>query len=172
MQAGRQYAMKPLGSMARDAHPVRITTAETVDLNADALRGKEANIVVRCRFAGRDEQEGQGDEDELGGEVAPVAALERELAARGDVEAVEQTRDASAWPARLDPVCKRTHAYLAAGVPSDVVKKMGQWSSDAFLRYWRSMDKIINIYAKDISGSPRVSADHQPMPVAARHRRC
>ncbi|KAF8754806.1 Glycosyltransferase family 28 N-terminal domain [Rhizoctonia solani] len=43
-----------------------------------------------------------------------------------------------------------THAYLSSGVPSDVVKKMGRWSSDAFLKYWRNVDLLIELHAKDI----------------------
>ncbi|PPQ87587.1 hypothetical protein CVT24_011790, partial [Panaeolus cyanescens] len=35
-----------------------------------------------------------------------------------------------------------TSQLLASGVPPDVVKTMGRWSSDAFLRYWRHLDKI------------------------------
>ncbi|PPQ85790.1 hypothetical protein CVT24_002428 [Panaeolus cyanescens] len=35
-----------------------------------------------------------------------------------------------------------TSKLLASGIPPDVVKTMGRWSSDAFLRYWRHLDKI------------------------------
>ncbi|PPQ87712.1 hypothetical protein CVT24_008500 [Panaeolus cyanescens] len=35
-----------------------------------------------------------------------------------------------------------TSTLLASGIPSDVVKTMGRWSSDSFLRYWRHIDRI------------------------------
>ncbi|PPR07523.1 hypothetical protein CVT24_007135 [Panaeolus cyanescens] len=35
-----------------------------------------------------------------------------------------------------------TSQLLASGIPPDVVKTMGRWSSDTFLRYWRHMDRI------------------------------
>ncbi|KDN33363.1 hypothetical protein RSAG8_13544, partial [Rhizoctonia solani AG-8 WAC10335] len=61
-----------------------------------------------------------------------------------------------------------THVYLSSGVPSDVVKKMGRWSSDAFLGYWRSLHSIVELHAKNIS----VTAPLQPPPAkhAQRHR--
>ncbi|KAF5378168.1 hypothetical protein D9615_007586 [Tricholomella constricta] len=40
-----------------------------------------------------------------------------------------------------------THLLLA-GVPPDIVKVMGRWSSDAFLRYWRSLELIAPIHAE------------------------
>jgi hypothetical protein len=43
-----------------------------------------------------------------------------------------------------------TH-YLLAGVPPDVVKVMGRWSSDAFLRYWRSTEHIAPLHANNTS---------------------
>jgi hypothetical protein len=43
-----------------------------------------------------------------------------------------------------------TTAYLMAGVDSDIVKKMGRWSSDAFLRYWRSVNGIFEAHASSI----------------------
>lgn len=39
-----------------------------------------------------------------------------------------------------------TTALLLKGVPSDVVKAMGRWMSDAFLRYWRNLQLIAPIY--------------------------
>lgn len=42
-----------------------------------------------------------------------------------------------------------TH-LLISKVPPDVVKAMGRWSSDAFLRYWRSVDQIAPLYASNI----------------------
>lgn len=35
-----------------------------------------------------------------------------------------------------------TTELLVAGTPPDVVKAMGRWSSDSFLRYWRTLDDI------------------------------
>ncbi|KAF9017345.1 DNA breaking-rejoining enzyme [Hymenopellis radicata] len=35
-----------------------------------------------------------------------------------------------------------TTFYLLAGVSTDVVKALGRWSSDAFLRYWRSLEHL------------------------------
>ncbi|KEP45125.1 putative DNA breaking-rejoining enzyme [Rhizoctonia solani 123E] len=46
-----------------------------------------------------------------------------------------------------------THAYLTAGVSSDLVKKMGRWSSDAFLKYWRSLETIVSLHAQNIKPS-------------------
>lgn len=43
-----------------------------------------------------------------------------------------------------------THAFLAAGVPDDVVKKLGRWSSDAFLRYWRGLGNIAQIHTSNL----------------------
>ncbi|KAF9027718.1 hypothetical protein BDZ89DRAFT_1256909 [Hymenopellis radicata] len=46
---------------------------------------------------------------------------------------------------RLTGHCFRiggTTFYLLAGVSTDVVKALGRWSSDAFLRYWRSLELL------------------------------
>jgi len=43
-----------------------------------------------------------------------------------------------------------TTAYLMAGVDPDIVKKMGRWSSDAFLRYWRNVNGIFEAHASSI----------------------
>jgi hypothetical protein len=43
-----------------------------------------------------------------------------------------------------------TTAYLMAGVDPDIVKKMGRWSSDAFLRYWRSVNGIFEAHASSV----------------------
>ncbi|KAF5376126.1 hypothetical protein D9615_007677 [Tricholomella constricta] len=40
-----------------------------------------------------------------------------------------------------------THLLLS-GVPPDIVRIMGRWSSDSFLRYWRSLDVIAPLYAE------------------------
>jgi hypothetical protein len=41
-----------------------------------------------------------------------------------------------------------TTELLVAGVPPDVVKMMGRWSSDAFLTYWRSLELIAPQHAE------------------------
>lgn len=41
-----------------------------------------------------------------------------------------------------------TTELLLAGVPPDVVRMMGRWSSDAFLRYWCSLDLIAPLHAE------------------------
>lgn len=38
-----------------------------------------------------------------------------------------------------------TH-YLVEGVPPDVVKALGRWKSDAFLKYWRDLDSLASIH--------------------------
>lgn len=43
-----------------------------------------------------------------------------------------------------------TTELLLAGVPPDVVKAMGRWSSNSFLRYWRSLDILAPIHAEFI----------------------
>jgi hypothetical protein len=43
-----------------------------------------------------------------------------------------------------------TTELLLAGVPPDVVKKMGRWNSDSFLRYWRSVDELANLHATTV----------------------
>lgn len=40
-----------------------------------------------------------------------------------------------------------THLLLA-GIPPDVVKALGRWSSDSFLRYWRSLASLGTLYAE------------------------
>jgi len=36
-----------------------------------------------------------------------------------------------------------TTELLIAGVESDVVRAMGRWSSDAYLKYWRSLEQLV-----------------------------
>ena len=43
-----------------------------------------------------------------------------------------------------------TTELLLSGVPPDVVKTMGRWSSDSFLRYWRSLDDLAPLYAMNV----------------------
>jgi hypothetical protein len=43
-----------------------------------------------------------------------------------------------------------TTAFLMAGVDSDIVKKVGRWSSDAFLRYWRNVNGIFEMHASSV----------------------
>jgi hypothetical protein len=44
-----------------------------------------------------------------------------------------------------------TTQLLLAGISPDVVKVAGRWSSDSFLRYWRSLDIIVPLHLKNIS---------------------
>jgi hypothetical protein len=43
-----------------------------------------------------------------------------------------------------------TTELLIAGTPPDVVKATGRWSSDSFLRYWRSLDEIAPMYVRHL----------------------
>jgi hypothetical protein len=43
-----------------------------------------------------------------------------------------------------------TTALLCSGVNPDVVKKLGRWSSDAFLTYWRSLGHLFSKHASDL----------------------
>lgn len=49
-----------------------------------------------------------------------------------------------------------TTEYLLRGVDPEVVKVMGRWSSDSFLRYWRCLDLVIPLHAEllDPSATP------------------
>jgi hypothetical protein len=49
-----------------------------------------------------------------------------------------------------------TTELLLSGVPPDVVKAMGRWSSDSFLRYWRSLEDLAPRYAKNLHRSARL----------------
>jgi hypothetical protein len=44
-----------------------------------------------------------------------------------------------------------TTTYLRAGVDPKVVKKMGRWTSDAFLLYWRNTEEIFASHASNLS---------------------
>jgi hypothetical protein len=46
-----------------------------------------------------------------------------------------------------------TTELLISGTPADVVKATGRWSSDSFLRYWRSLDLIAPQYIRNIHRS-------------------
>lgn len=41
-----------------------------------------------------------------------------------------------------------TTELLQCGVPPDIVKLMGRWSSDAFLRYWRKLEIVVPMHAQ------------------------
>ncbi|KIJ58033.1 hypothetical protein HYDPIDRAFT_48857, partial [Hydnomerulius pinastri MD-312] len=43
-----------------------------------------------------------------------------------------------------------TTELLLAGVPPDVVKALGRWSSDAFLRYWRSLELLAPLHVENL----------------------
>ncbi|PPQ94515.1 hypothetical protein CVT25_014169 [Psilocybe cyanescens] len=46
-----------------------------------------------------------------------------------------------------------TTELLLAGVPPDIVKTMGRWSSDSFLRYWRFPEDIVPQHTQNIATS-------------------
>lgn len=48
-----------------------------------------------------------------------------------------------------------TTELLILGTPPDVVKVMGRWSSDSFLRYWRSLEDIAPFHVRNIHSSHR-----------------
>ena len=48
-----------------------------------------------------------------------------------------------------------TTELLIAGVPPDVVKATGRWSSDSFMRYWRSLDDIAPRYIRRLHARKR-----------------
>ena len=43
-----------------------------------------------------------------------------------------------------------TTELLIAGTPPDVVKATGRWSSESFLRYWRSLDDIAPLHIRNL----------------------
>jgi hypothetical protein len=44
-----------------------------------------------------------------------------------------------------------TTALLCSGVHPEIVKKMGRWTSDAFLQYWRSLGQLFTQHASNVS---------------------
>lgn len=46
-----------------------------------------------------------------------------------------------------------TTELLLAGTPPDIVKATGRWSSESFLRYWRSLDDIAPRHIRNIHSS-------------------
>lgn len=48
-----------------------------------------------------------------------------------------------------------TTELLIAGIPPEVVKATGRWSSDSFLRYWRSLDDIAPQYIRHLHAQKR-----------------
>jgi hypothetical protein len=44
-----------------------------------------------------------------------------------------------------------TTALLCSGVQPEIVKKMGRWTSDAFLQYWRSLGQLFAQHAANVS---------------------
>ena len=48
-----------------------------------------------------------------------------------------------------------TTELLIAGTPPDVVKATGRWSSDSFMRYWRSLDDIAPLYIRRLHAKKR-----------------
>jgi hypothetical protein len=43
-----------------------------------------------------------------------------------------------------------TTELLILGTPPDVVKVTGRWSSDSFLRYWRSLEEIAPLHIRNV----------------------
>ena len=48
-----------------------------------------------------------------------------------------------------------TTELLVAGTPPDVVKAMGCWSSDSFMRYWRALDDIAPRHVRHLHSAAR-----------------
>jgi hypothetical protein len=44
-----------------------------------------------------------------------------------------------------------TTSLLVSGIDPSVVKKMGRWSSDAYLRYWRTVEDIFHLHASKVN---------------------
>ncbi|KAJ3770232.1 DNA breaking-rejoining enzyme [Lentinula raphanica] len=110
-----------------------------------------------------------------GTEVDPIRALRKHIAANrlgpddplfafrnkdGGLELLSKSTFLSAcngiWSThgipRITGHCFRiggTTHYLLAGVSPDVVKALGRWKSDAFLRYWRNLDQLATIHVGD-----------------------
>jgi hypothetical protein len=59
-----------------------------------------------------------------------------------------------------------TTELLVRGVPPDVVRMLGRWSSDSFLRYWRCLDSIAPLYVASLpnSSSPAASSGGLGLP--------
>lgn len=50
-----------------------------------------------------------------------------------------------------------TTEMLLSGVPPDVVKALGRWSSDSFLRYWRSLELLAPLHVENLKHCVLVS---------------
>jgi hypothetical protein len=71
-----------------------------------------------------------------------------------------------------------TTALLKAGVPTDVIRSIGRWNSDAFFRYWRDSQAIAITHAEHIDTSSYATqlastsaTDVTSRPTAGRRRR-
>ena len=53
-----------------------------------------------------------------------------------------------------------TTELLLAGVPPDIVKAAGRWNSDAFLRYWRCLEKLVPLYTNSSFSRSRKTRYH------------
>jgi hypothetical protein len=58
-----------------------------------------------------------------------------------------------------------TTELLIAGIPPDVVRATGRWSSGSFLRYWRSLDDIAPRYMRYVHSLKRKHARRLPTPI-------
>lgn len=120
------------------------------------------------------------------GPADPIAAMEYHLAlndmppyfplfaytANGSIIALTKKRFLdrcnSVWGAllshELSGHCFRiggTTELLLRGISPHVVKALGRWSSDAFLRYWRSTDALAHLHLED-SSEPSSSSSALP----------
>ena len=43
-----------------------------------------------------------------------------------------------------------TTELLISGVPPEVARVTGRWSSDSFLRYWRSLDDLAHLHVRNL----------------------
>lgn len=110
------------------------------------------------------------------GKINPVAALEYHIQANElgrdsplaeyrEIKGKRKTLTTRAFMARCNEIWKKngmqrltghcfriggTTCYLLAGISPDVVKALGRWSSDAFLRYWRSVELLGVIHIEDL----------------------
>ncbi|TFK16866.1 hypothetical protein FA15DRAFT_606225, partial [Coprinopsis marcescibilis] len=56
-----------------------------------------------------------------------------------------------------------TTKLLLAGVPPDVVKALGHWSSDTFLQYWRSVDDLAPMHTANLLSRTKNSNNSKHM---------
>ncbi|EJD45835.1 hypothetical protein AURDEDRAFT_124554 [Auricularia subglabra TFB-10046 SS5] len=76
-------------------------------------------------------------------------------------------QQAAAWGmhAAASTNSNRTSRGYAVTDPSGVVKTAGRWKSDAFLRYWRSVDSIVSAHLDLCDVLWTGSADNRKAPM-------